>query len=71
MGPQDRPLRGRRATSLIFWAFAQTQSRRREFLVHRFNRIDVLGRTQQWTVWSRQSEAAAFGDRLPHPKGPA
>ena len=43
MGPPDRPLRGHRATSLIFLGIRPNPKLLRDFLVHQFNRIDVLG----------------------------
>src|SRR5664280_1542793 len=42
MGPADRPLRSHRGTILIFLGIRPNPNSLREFLVHRFNRIDVL-----------------------------
>jgi len=43
MGPSDRPLRGHRGPILIFLGIRPNPKSLRDFLVHQFNRIDVLG----------------------------
>jgi hypothetical protein len=42
MGPADRPLRGHRGPILIFLGIRPNPKSLRDFLVHRFKRIDVL-----------------------------
>ena len=47
MGPSDRPLRGHRAPILISLGIRPNPKSLRDFLVHRFKRIDVLASVLQ------------------------
>jgi len=48
MGPWTRPLRGHRVTSLISLGTRPDPESLRDFLVHKFSRIDVLV-SRPWT----------------------